>query len=625
MLETIKPQYREKLKAKLALLPDHPGVYLHKNAQGDVIYVGKAISLKNRVRQYFQSSKNHPAKVQAMVRNIADFDYVLTESETEALTLESNLIKQYRPYYNILLKDDKSFPYVRINLNNDFPRVDIIHDVKKDGAKYFGPYLSKHAVLEAIEAIQENFPLRTCKRNITKSIQRNERPCLNYYIHRCVAPCTGNVLKEEYHLLVREVIDFLQGKTEAVLQRLRLDMARASDEMAFERAALVRDRIQSIESLSAKQKAITASQHDYDVFALETFENNTLVYAFLVRDGKIIGAEHFALIATEETKENMMSSFLRQFYTSGVVIPKEIEVNIEPDECMETERWLSQLRKSKVSISVPQRGQKKELVVLAQKNAKDQLVKQASAKKREWERTEGALQKLSDCIGIEQKPHRIECFDISHTAGTDPVASMIVFEEGKPTKKQYRRFRIKTATNDDYASMKEVLTRRFLRGQKEREEGKIEGFARFPDLLIIDGGKGQLQIAMNVLEELGIYYQEEVFLMGLSERMEEIWLPNRSESILLKTGSPELHFVQRIRDEAHRFAITYHRSLRQKTALFSVLDTIPGVGPKRKKILFDHFVSMEAIKKASLEELQELKGMDQKSAQSVFSHFNPNV
>ncbi len=624
MLETVAPQYRERLKAKLELLPDHPGVYLHKNAQGDIIYIGKAISLKNRVRQYFQSSKNQQAKVSAMVRNIADFDYVLTESESEALTLESNLIKQYRPYYNILLKDDKNFPYVRINMRNPFPRVEIVHKIKKDGAKYFGPYLSKHAISEAIEAIRENFPLRTCKRDIPRSIQRNERPCLNYYIHRCIGPCTGNVSREEYRILVEEVIDFLQGKNEAVLDRLHEEMMQASDQMEFERAALLRDRIQSIESLSIKQKAIAANKNEYDVFAIATLENDVLVYAFLVRDGKIVGAEHYTLIASDETEENMMSSFLRQFYTSGVAIPKEIEVNIEPSEREETEEWLSQQRKSKVMITVPQRGQKSDLVALAKKNAEDQLMKQSSTRKKEWERTEGASQRLADMIGMDQKPIRIECFDISHTAGTDPVASMIVFENGKPAKKQYRRFRLRTTTNDDYASMKEVLSRRFSRGLKEREEGKQDGFVRFPDLLIVDGGKGQLSVAIDALQELGIYHNDEVFIIGLSEKMEEIWLPGHSESLVLKTGSPELHLIQRVRDEAHRFAITYHRSLRQKTALFSILDTIPGIGPKRKKILFDHFVSLEAIKQASVEELSAVKGMDQKSSQAVFQHFHSN-
>ena len=621
MLENTPPEYRIHIQAKLALLPDQPGVYLHKNAKGEIIYVGKAISLKNRVRQYFQSLKHQEPKVWAMVRNVADFDYILTETETEALTLESNLIKHYRPRYNILLKDDKHFPYVRMDMHDPYPRIEIVHEVKKDGAKYLGPYLSKYAVREAIETVRENFPVRTCKKDILRAAQRNERPCLNYHIERCIAPCTGNVSREQYMELIYEVIDFLNGNTEEVLKRLRIEMAKASDEMAYERAAMLRDRIQAIEMMGVKQKAIAANTQEHDVFALAQMHGDTMVYALMVRNGKIIGAEHFSILASDENVEDIMSSFIKQFYVSGAAIPKEIFVRNTPSDLEATQTWLSQMRNSKVTISVPQRGKKHQLVDMAYKNACDQLERKAATKRREWERTEGAARDLANELGMDELPSRMECFDISHTAGTDPVASMVVFEDGKPAKKQYRRFRIKTAGNDDYASMKEVITRRFLRGIKERENGKTDGFAHFPELLVIDGGKGQLHVALEALHELNIYEGDEIRVCGLAERLEEIWLPGCEAPILLKTGTPALHLLQRLRDEAHRFAITYHRSLRQKTALFSILDQIDGVGPKRKKILFEHFISLEAIRQATMEELCAVKGIDRRSARAVFDYF----
>ena len=621
MLENTPPDYRAHIQAKLALLPEHPGVYLHKNAKGEIIYIGKAISLKNRVRQYFQSLKHQEPKVLAMVRNVVDFDYILTETETEALTLESNLIKHHRPRYNILLKDDKHFPYVRIDMHDPYPRIEIVHEVKKDGAKYLGPYLSKYAVREAIETVRENFPIRTCKKDIVRAAERKERPCLNYYIERCIAPCTGNVPQEQYMEWIREVIDFLNGNTEEVLKRLHVEMAQASDEMAYEKAAMLRDRIHAIELMGAKQKAIAANTEEHDVFALAQLHGDTIVYALMVRNGKIIGAEHFSVLAADESANEIMASFIKQFYVSGAAIPKEIFVRDEPSDLQAMQSWLSQLRNSKVTISAPQRGKKHQLVEMAYKNACDQLERKAATKRREWERTEGAARELAHALGMDGLPDRMECFDISHTAGTDPVASMVVFEEGKPAKKQYRRFRIKTAGNDDYASMKEVITRRFARGLKEREEGKTDGFARFPDLLVIDGGKGQLHVALEALHDLGIYEGDEIMVCGLAERLEEIWMPDCDTPILLETGTAALHLLQRLRDEAHRFAITYHRSLRQKTALFSILDQIEGMGPKRKKILFEHFVSLEAIRCAALEELQAVKGIDKRSAQAVFDYF----
>lgn len=626
MFELTPEEYKQSLRDQLDDLPDQPGVYLHKNADGDVIYVGKAVSLKNRVRSYFQSPKNHPAKLRALVKHIARFDYILTDNEMEALTLESNLIKQYRPYYNILLKDDKTFPYVRINRKQKFPRADIVNVLKKDGADYFGPYLSRTAVREAMDAVRENFPIRTCKKDIDKMIARGERPCLNYHIGKCVAPCTGNVSREEYHVYIDEVVTFLRGDTEGVLARLRLDMARASDAMEYEKATQIRDHIRAIETISEKQKAITANTDEKDIFAFAKSGNDALIYALFMRDGRIIGAEKYDMIAPEEAPEDIMASFLTQFYSAAKPC-KGVIVSHLPTDAEQITEWLSEQieGRAKVQVICPQKGKRKELVDLAKSNAEEYLEKMASGKRREWERTEGALRDLSIALDLDALPERIECFDISHTSGTDPVASMVVFENGKPAKKEYRRFKIRTAGNDDYASMREVLTRRFKRGIEERAEGKKDGFAHLPDLLVIDGGKGQLSVGLDALHELTLYEGQDLDVIGLAERLEEVFLPGRERSILIETGTPALHLLQRIRDEAHRFAITFHRSLRQKTALFSLLDEIPGIGPRRKKALFDTFVSFDAIKNAAEEELAAAPGMSAPSAAAVFAYFHPKT
>lgn len=620
MLELTPEIYKEHIAQKLALLPDSPGCYLHKNAQGEVIYVGKAVSLKNRVRQYFQSPKNHSPKVAAMVGHIADFEYIMVDSEAEALTLESNLIKQYRPRYNILLKDDKHFPYVRMDLNTPFPRAQIVHQIaKNDGARYFGPYLSKYAVREAIEAVRDNFPLRTCKKDIGKAIARGERPCLNYHIGKCLAPCSGQVTRQEYMEVVKQVCAFLSGKTEEVAQRLKEQMLEASEELNFERAAMLRDRISAIELISEKQKAIAVGGEERDIFAFHRQEGDAVVYALLMRGGKVIGAQHFEMIATDESPGEVMNSFLKQYYGSGAQIPREVIVREMPTDEAALEEWLCSLRGKKTQILCPQRGDKKKLAEMAYKNAVEYIEKTQSTRRRQWERTEGALRDLTGALGLEALPERIEAFDISHTMGTDPVASMVVFEDGKPNNKQYRRFRIKAQTqNDDYASMKEVLQRRLERGIRERAEGKNDGFAHLPDLMLIDGGKGQLQMALEVMEELGL----NIDAIGLAERLEEVYMPGEPAPLMIPTGSPALHLLQRVRDEAHRFAITYHRSLRQKSALFSTLDEIPGIGPKRRRALFEAFVSLDAIKNASLEELRGAKGMDKNSARAVYDYFH---
>ena len=618
MLELTPERYKAHLAHKLSLLPDSPGVYLHKDAQGKIIYVGKAVSLKNRVRQYFQSSRNHGPKVQAMVRHIADFSYILVDSETEALTLECNLIKQYRPRYNILLKDDKGFPYVRIDRRNPFPRAEIVYRLKQDGARYFGPYLSRYAVREAMDAVRDNFPLRTCKKDLKKAIARGERPCLNYHIGKCLAPCSGRVSEEEYRKIVDQVAAFLSGKTDETLAQLRAEMQQASDELAFERAAMLRDRIRAIETISEKQKAITTGEDERDIFAVARRELETVVFALFMRGGKVVGAEHYAIDAADDAPEEVMASFLMQFYHEAY-IPKEIIVRDAPEGQEALVSWLSEKRGGKVNLHVPVRGDKKKLADMAERNGLDYLEKTAATRQREWERTEGALRDLASALGLDELPRRMECYDISHTMGMEPVASMVVFEGGKAAPKQYRRFKVKNSGNDDYAAMEEILTRRMERLKAGREAGEEDGFAARPDLLVIDGGKGQLGVCLRVLEAEGL---SEIPSIGLAERLEEVFLPGESAPLLLERGSPALHLLQRIRDEAHRFAITYHRSLRNKASMASVLEQIKGVGPVRRRALLEAFPSPEAIRQATEEELAAAKDVDKRTAALVYAYFH---
>ena len=618
MLERTPPSARENIENKLKNLPDHPGVYLHKDAQGEVIYVGKAISLKNRVRQYFQNS-NHDIKVAAMVEHIHDFEYILTDSETEALTLESNLIKRYMPHYNILLKDDKHFPYVRIDLKTPFPRVEVVRKLKNDGAKYIGPFLSSYALTQSLETVRATFPLRTCKKDIARCIARGERTCLNFHIGKCCAPCSGKISAEEYRGYIDQVVAFLSGKTDAVLKKLREDMTTLAMSMEYERAAVLRDRIRAIEDISEKQKAIAANLDERDVFAFVRSELDAIVYALFMRAGKLVGAEHFAMTSEpDDPVDAVMRSFIEQYYAASGSVPKEVLVRDLPGEADALAQWLSEKRGSKVTIVQPQRGDKKKLCEMAYKNGEEYLEKLQATRRSEWERHEGALTALAHAVGLAKPPERIEAFDISHTQGTDVVASMVVFLSGRPAPKEYRRFRIKGDWgNDDFASMRETLTRRLERAKAAIEASETGGWARLPDLLVIDGGKGQVSAVMKALDEVGVPLP----VMGLEKRLEEIVLPHRSDTILLERGSAPLHLLQRIRDESHRFAITYHRSLRQKSALFSALDEIEGIGPKRRKALYDAFPTFDAVAGATLDELRAVKGLDSRSAQAVYDHF----
>lgn len=605
----------EKIEAKLKLLPDKPGVYKMFNARGELIYVGKAINLKNRVRQYFQSSKNHPPKVASMVSNIDDFDFVIVGNETEALNLESNLIKQNKPYYNILLKDDKHFPYIRIDYKQDFPRVEIVRKYKKDGAKYFGPYLSGFALRESITAVREHFPIRQCKKDIRKAIARGERPCLMYHIGKCCAPCTGKVTSEEYRLLLDQVTALFQGNCKTYIDDMTAKMMAESEKLNFEKAAQYRDRIRAMQSISEKQIASSASDNSYDVFALARNELETVVYGLFVRAGNVISAESFSINAGDEPFSEIISQFLLQFYVGMANIPKEIIIMDEADDVDNIELLLQQQSGHAVKIHVPRRGEKLKQGQLARMNAEETIGRHRELTHREWERSEGALTELMQIIGMDVFPHRIECFDNSHIQGRDTVGSMVVFIDGKPDKTLYRRFRTKQNTGgDDYLAMREHLTRRFRRTIDGDEK-----FAELPDLLIVDGGIGQLNVALEVLNDFGLAY---ISCIGLAEKNEEIILPDEKESVILARSSPVLQLLQRVRDEAHRFAITYHRNLRARNSLYSVLDSIKGIGDRRKRALYEKFLTIDAIKAADMDELKSADGMNAAAAKSVYDYFH---
>ena len=605
----------EKIEAKLKLLPDKPGVYKMFNARGELIYVGKAINLKNRVRQYFQSSKNHPPKVASMVSNIDDFDFVIVGNETEALNLESNLIKQNKPYYNILLKDDKHFPYIRIDYKQDFPRVEIVRKYKKDGAKYFGPYLSGFALRESITAVREHFPIRQCKKDIRKAIARGERPCLMYHIGKCCAPCTGKVTPEEYRLLLDQVTALFQGNCKTYIDDMTAKMMAESEKLNFEKAAQYRDRIRAMQSISEKQIASSASDNSYDVFALARNELETVVYGLFVRAGNVISAESFSINAGDEPFSEIISQFLLQFYVGMANIPKEIIIMDEADDVDNIELLLQQQSGHAVKIHVPRRGEKLKQGQLARMNAEETIGRHRELTHREWERSEGALTELMQIIGMDVFLHRIECFDNSHIQGRDTVGSMVVFIDGKPDKTLYRRFRTKQNTGgDDYLAMREHLTRRFRRTIDGDEK-----FAELPDLLVVDGGIGQLNVALEVLNDFGLAY---ISCIGLAEKNEEIILPDEKESVILARSSPVLQLLQRVRDEAHRFAITYHRNLRARNSLYSVLDSIKGIGDRRKRALYEKFLTIDAIKAADMDELKSADGMNAAAAKSVYDYFH---
>ena len=604
----------QNISEKLKLLPDSPGVYKMYDGAGEIIYVGKAVNLKNRVRQYFQRSLK-PPKVEAMVSHIEDFQYIITSNETEALTLESNLIKALKPRYNILLKDDKHFPYVRLDMGQDYPRFEVVRRIKKDGARYFGPYLSAVSLKESLNAIRDSFPVRHCKKDISKAIARNERPCLMYHLGKCCAPCSGNVSRAEYHALLESICRFLDGHTGPIVELFTRQMQEAAENMEYERAALLRDRIAAVKSLGEKQQAISLGHSERDIFAFVKDGEDAVVFALFERGGKVIGAESMTISCGDESPGEITASFLKQYYADGAPVPKEVVTYHMPEEQEALEDWLSESRGNRVSIICPQRGEKRKLTEMAYKNGMEAITKARELQHRNWERGEGAMLRLCEVIGLSCIPERMECFDNSHIRGRDTVSGMVVFINGKSAPKEYRRFRIKSEANgDDYMAMEEVLTRRFQRAMDGDEK-----FAALPDLLVIDGGRGQLNVALGVLEKFGLSH---IPAIGLAEQNEDIILPDSDIPITLERRDPALHIVERIRDEAHRFAITYHRSLRAKNALMSELDKIEGMGPKRKRALFDAFVSLDAIKAASAEELASARGMTKTAAKAVYDHFH---
>lgn len=603
------------VQEKLKLIPDDPGVYKMYDASGEIIYVGKARNLSNRVHQYFHSSKNMMPKVAAMVSHIADIEYIVVTNETEAFTLESNLIKEFMPRYNILLKDDKHFPYVRLDTKQDFPRFEIVRKVKNYDAKYFGPYLSSLTLNEAMSAIRDSFPVRHCKKDLKKAIARNERPCLMYHIGKCCAPCSGNISKDEYHKMLDKISAFLNGQTQPVISMLTDEMNSASDALDFERAAMLRDRIAVIKQIDERQRAISVNDAERDVFALVHDDVDTIIFALFIRNGKVIGSKEMRMDCSDESEAEVMSAFLKQFYGDSGSIPKEIVVSHAPESMNELVEWLKSLRGKSLSIIKPERGEKRQQIDIATKNGHEAIKRRRELEHREWERGEGALLRLCELLLLPELPSRIECFDNSHLQGRDTVSSMVVFIDGKPSPSEYRRFRIKQTTNgDDISAMREVLDRRFT----SAAEGDVK-FSRLPDLLIVDGGIAQLNVALEVLQQHSLEY---INAIGLAEQNEEIIIPYTNEPLSLPRRDPALQLLQRIRDEAHRFAITYHRSLRGKNSLYSLLDEIEGVGPKRKRLLFDAFVTIDAIKAADIDALAAVKGVSRPTAEAVYQYFH---
>lgn len=610
-------------------LPDKPGVYLMKNSLSEVIYVGKAKVLKNRVKSYFQKSKNHSEKVKVMVKNIAEFEYIVTDSEMEALILECNLIKKYSPKYNILLKDDKFYPFIKITVNDDYPRVFVTRRFAKDGSKYFGPYTNGSAVYETLDLIYKIFPLRNCKLVIKENGEK-VRPCLNYHIKKCLGPCGGHISKEEYGKMINDIIDILSGKETYITKMLKSDMEKAAEELEFEKAASLRDKILSINAIAEKQKIFKTMEGDEDFINIEQDEKDSCIQVFFSRDGKVIGREHFIFENTaNESIGEIIEDFIGSFYGGTAKIPKTIYVpQIDNFDLME--EYLTIKRGAKVWIKVPQKGQKKEMLEMVKNNATITLEKFKDKYLKDKEINRISLLELQDLLELEECPQRIEAYDISNIQGVDSVGTMIVFEEGRAKNSDYRRFKIKTVKGaNDYDSMREILTRRFNHGLDEikaiqQRDLKLSAgkFSTFPDLIMMDGGKGQVNVALEVLQSLNI----DIPVCGLvkDDKHQTRGIIYNNNELIINKSSNLMQLIRRIQDEVHRFAITYHRSLRDKRTLHSVLDDIPYVGEKRRRALLMKFGSVDNIKKASMQELLETQSIDKKSAESIYNYFNGN-
>lgn len=610
---------------ELKKLPDSPGVYIMKDDRGEIIYVGKAKSLKNRVRQYFQSSRSSTPKLNTLVKNISEFEYIMVDNEIEALILESNLIKKHKPKYNVLLRDDKSYPYIKVTTNEKYPRVIKTRRVLKDGAKYFGPYPSGYAVNDTLEIIRNLYPIRTCNLKLDGTKVTN-RPCLNYYIEKCLAPCQGNVDEGKYREMINEIIMFLNGKEDKLVEVIEEKMVAASNKMDFENAAKYRDQVNSLKVILQKQKIVSTNIVDQDVIGMARGIEEVCVQVFFIRSGKVVGREHFILYDVEHLERSeVLSSFIKQFYLGTAYVPKEMFVEEEFEDMEVVSKWLSEKRGSKVIIRIPKRGEKSKLMEMVRTNALNTLNQYGEANKRKSKEREESLEELAELLDLEHIPYRIEAFDISNIQGVEPVGSMVVFENGQQKKSDYRRFKIRTVQGpNDYASMKEIIQRRFKRGLEEKKLMKenaieVKGFSSFPDLIMIDGGKGQVNIAEKVMFELGL----DVEVCGLVKddyhNTRGIIYNNRE--IELPKHSSTFRFITRIQDEAHRFAISYHRSLRSKKMFKSDLDNIKGIGEVRKKALLKSLGSIEGIKAASIEKLSKVDGMNIAVAEEVYNYF----
>ena len=615
------------IQEELKKLPQKPGVYIMHDAKDAIIYIGKAVSLRNRVRQYFRPSHNEGLKKEQMVRQIERFEYIITDSELEALILECNLIKEHRPKYNTMLRDDKSYPYIRVTLGEDFPRVLFSRQMKKDKSRYFGPYTSGSAVKETIELLRKLYALRTCRRSLPKDIGK-ERPCLNYHIHQCMAPCQGFISKEDYRQRIDQAIGFLNGNYQPILKELEQKMQEASEAMNFEKAIEYRDLVRAVQQIAQKQKITHADMEDKDIIAMASDGEDAVVQVFFVRDGKLIGRDHFHVtVGSEDGSAQVLATFLKQFYAGTPFIPREVMIQEEIEEADVIAEWLSQKRGQKAYLRVPKKGAKEKLVELARQNAAMVLSQDKEKIKREEGRTIGALKEISKLLGLTDI-RRVEAYDISNTSGFESVGSMVVYEKGKPQRSDYRKFKLRTVTGpDDYASMYEVLTRRFSHGIKERQElrerdmeNDYGSFTKFPDLIMMDGGKGQVNVALKALEELGLDIPVCGMVKDDNHRTRGLYYHNRE--IPIDRHSEGFQLITRVQDEAHRFAIEYHRSLRSKEQVHSVLDDIPGIGAARRKALMRNFQSLEEIRQADVEALAGIPTMNERAAKAVYEYFH---
>lgn len=615
------------IQEELKKLPDQPGVYIMHDERDTIIYIGKAVSLRKRVHQYFQPSHNEGIKKAQMVKQIARFEYIITDSELEALVLECNLIKEHCPKYNTMLRDDKTYPYIRVTLGEDFPRVLFSRQQKKDKSRYFGPYTSAGAVKDTIEMINKLYQLRTCNRSLPRDTGK-ERPCLNYHIHQCDAPCQAYISKEDYKEKVDAALEFLNGNYTSIIKSLEEKMLQASEDMEFEKAIEYRELLGSVKQIAQKQKITHTNGEDKDIIALAKDENDAVVQVFFIRGGKLIGRDHFYMrIGTEDTRTQILTTFIKQFYSGTPFIPREVILPQEIEEREVLEHWLAERRGSKVYIRIPQKGVKEKLVELAQKNARLVLNQDKEKMRREEGRTIGAVKEIEKLLDMKDIV-RMEAYDISNINGFETVGSMIVYEKGKPKRSDYRKFKLRTITGpDDYASMHEVLTRRFTHGMHEQQELKEKdlsdeygSFSRFPDLIMMDGGRGQVNICLRVLEELGLAIPVCGMVKDDSHRTRGLYYNNIE--IPIDTHSEGFKLITRIQDEAHRFAIEYHRSLRSKEQVHSVLDDIPGIGPSRRKALMKKYQSLDAIKAAGVEDLADTDSMNEKAALAVYEFFH---